>query len=238
MIYAEILAGGKGVRMGNLDMPKQFLHLQGKPIVIHTIEKFLLNSQLNKIIVATPKEWIHYTEDIIAKWIGPDDRLVVIQGGVDRNGTIMSGVHFIEQNYGIQDDDVLVTHDAVRPFVTHRLIQENIDAALAYGAVDTAIPAFDTIVEVGSEDFIAQIPLRDRMYQGQTPQSFNVRQLVEVYGSLTNEEKSILTDACKMFVLKERQVKVVRGEMFNIKITTPFDLKMAETLFDDKKANA
>jgi len=235
VIYGEILAGGKGTRMGNLDMPKQFLTLQGKPIIIHTIEKFILNSRFDKILVATPKEWIHHTNDIISKWIGTEERIVVIQGGADRNETIMNGVRFIAETYGLCEEDVIVTHDAVRPFVTHRILQENIDAALEYGAVDTAIPAFDTIIEVGENGLITDIPIRDKMFQGQTPQSFNVKRLMEVYEGITPEQKAILTDACKMFVLRGHQVKVIRGEVFNGKITTPYDLKTAEALFEDKR---
>lgn len=65
MIYAEILAGGKGTRMGNVNMPKQYLPLKGKPIIVHTIEKFILNDRFEKIIIATPKDWINHTQDII-----------------------------------------------------------------------------------------------------------------------------------------------------------------------------
>lgn len=98
MIYAEILAGGKGSRMGNVNMPKQFLPLNNRPIIIHTVEKFLLNDRFEKIIIVTPKEWINHTKNILEKYIHADDRLVVIEGGIDRNESIMSGVRFIEKS--------------------------------------------------------------------------------------------------------------------------------------------
>ncbi|CAM3954453.1 2-C-methyl-D-erythritol 4-phosphate cytidylyltransferase [Mesobacillus thioparans] len=234
MIYAEILAGGKGTRMGNVNMPKQFLTLNSKPIIIHTLEKFLLNDRFEKIIVVSPREWMFHTKDLIKKYIQFDERIVVVEGGSDRNESIMKGIGFIEAQYGLRNQDVIVTHDSVRPFLTHRIIDENIDAVLEYGAVDTVIEAIDTIIQSNDGEVISDIPVRDTMYQGQTPQSFNIKKLVQHYQSLSKEEKQILTDACKIFTLKEERVKLVRGEVFNIKVTTPYDLKVAEAIIQER----
>ncbi|OAT81611.1 2-C-methyl-D-erythritol 4-phosphate cytidylyltransferase [Bacillus sp. MKU004] len=234
MIYAEILAGGKGTRMGNVSMPKQFLTINNKPIIIHTIEKFILNSRFDKILIISPKEWIHYTNDIIKKHIKNTERLIVVEGGTDRNESIMSGIRYIEANFGLTDEDIVVTHDAVRPFLTHRIIEDNIDGAIKYGAVDTVVPAIDTIIQSEDGEFISDIPNRSMMYQGQTPQSFSIQDLKGLYESLTSEQKEILTDACKIFTLYERKVKIVQGEVFNIKITTPFDLKIANAILQER----
>jgi D-ribitol-5-phosphate cytidylyltransferase len=234
MIYAEILAGGKGTRMGNIHMPKQFLTLNGKPIIIHTIEKFILNDRFDKILVISPKEWINHTKDIIRKYIGIHERIVVLEGGRDRNESIMNGVRYIEEYYGIFENDVIITHDSVRPFLTHRIIDENIDAALEFGAVDTVIEAIDTIIQSVDGEVISDIPIRDTMYQGQTPQSFNIQKLVNYYNLLTEEQKEILTDACKICALNGEKVKLVKGEVFNIKVTTPFDLKVANAIITEK----
>lgn len=236
MIYAQILAGGKGTRMGNVSMPKQFLPLNGKPTIVHTVEKFILNTRFDKILISSPKEWMNHAEDNIKKYIS-DDRIVVIEGGEDRNETIMNGIRFVEKTYGLTDEDVIVTHDAVRPFLTHRIIEENIDAALETGAVDTVIEALDTIVESSNHNFITDIPVRDQMYQGQTPQSFNMKKLYNHYQNLTMEEKQILTDACKICLLAGEKVKLVKGEIFNIKITTPYDLKVANAIIQERIAN-
>lgn len=234
MIYAEILAGGKGTRMGNVSMPKQFLTLNDRPIIIHTIEKFLLNDRFDKIIIVSPRDWMNYTNDIIKKYINDRDRIVVVEGGKDRNESIMSGVRYIEKNFGINDDDVIVTHDSVRPFLTHRIIEENIDSALNYGAVDTVIEAIDTIIQSVDGETISDIPVRDTMYQGQTPQSFNIKELKERYESLSDKEKEILTDACKIFAIQGAKVKMVQGEVFNIKVTTPYDLKVANAIIQER----
>lgn len=217
-------------------MPKQFLPLNGKPIIVHTVEKFILNTRFDKILISSPKEWMNHAEDNIKKYIS-DDRIVVIEGGEDRNETIMNGIRFVEKTYGLTDDDIIVTHDAVRPFLTHRIIEENIDAALETGAVDTVIEALDTIVESSNHEVITDIPVRDHMYQGQTPQSFNMKKVFNHYQNLTPEKKQILTDACKICLLAGDDVKLVKGEIFNIKITTPYDLKVANAIIQERIAN-
>ncbi|MCD2067588.1 2-C-methyl-D-erythritol 4-phosphate cytidylyltransferase [Listeria monocytogenes] len=233
MIYAEILAGGKGTRMGNVNMPKQYLPLKGKPIIVQTIEKFILNDRFEKIIIATPKDWINHTQDIIKKYIF-DSRVIVIEGGTDRNETIMNGIRYVEKEFGLNEDDIIVTHDAVRPFITHRIIEENIDMALEFGSVDTVIPAVDTIVESTNHDFITDIPVRGNIYQGQTPQSFNMKTIQKHYNNLTDDEKQILTDACKICLLAGEKVKLVNGGISNIKITTPYDLKVANAIVQER----
>ncbi|MER2108114.1 MAG: 2-C-methyl-D-erythritol 4-phosphate cytidylyltransferase [Solibacillus sp.] len=230
MIYAGILAGGKGTRMGNVPMPKQFLLLNEKPIIIHTLEKFILNNKFEKIIIASPKEWIQHTKDLVKKYQLESERVVITEGGADRNGSIMNIISYIEQTAGLNADDIIVTHDAVRPFLTHRIIEENIEYGLKDAAVDTVIEAIDTIVVSEDGEYLANIPVRSEMYQGQTPQTFNAIKLKELYESLTDNEKEILTDACKIFMLKGSKVRIVRGENFNIKVTTPFDLTVANAI--------
>jgi 2-C-methyl-D-erythritol 4-phosphate cytidylyltransferase len=232
MIYAVILAGGTGSRMGVSDVPKQFLEIKGKPILCHTLEKFLPNPRFEKIIVLSPRTWLNQTKALIKKHCGGSDRVAVIEGGATRNETIMNAVAYIETSFGLDDDTVIVTHDSVRPFVTHRIIEENIESAIRDGACDTVIPATDTIVE-GDGDKIVSIPDRRRMYQGQTPQSFRAKALRDAYLSLSSEEKEILTDAAKILVIKGQRVALVRGETYNIKITYPYDLRIARSLLED-----
>lgn len=234
-VFGVILAGGTGSRMGNSEKPKQFMEIGQKPILIHTIEKFAVNDKLEKIIVLTPRQWINYTQDIIRRYIPIRGRIDVTEGGETRNETIMNAICHIEENYGLDDETVIVTHDSVRPFITHRILEDNIRAAREHGACDTVIPATDTIVESADGRQIAAIPDRARMYQGQTPQSFKAKKLRDVYRALTEEEKNILTDACKILVLKGEKVSLVEGEVFNIKITYPNDLRVAESLLGGEK---
>ena len=235
MIYAEILAGGKGTRMGNTEMPKQFLLLGNKPIFIHTVEQFLLNRRVDKILICCPEQWMAYTRDTLKKYHADMERVFVVKGGTTRNETILNGCTFIEKNFGLNNDDIILTHDAVRPFINQRMIDDNIDGTLKYGAVDTVVEAFDTIVHSADGEVITNIPVRSEMYQGQTPQSFNIKLLMSFFNSLTNEEKEILTDACKALVIKGNDVHLVKGEVYNMKITTQHDLKVANGLVEGDK---
>ncbi len=235
MVYGVVLAGGIGSRMGNVEKPKQFLHIGNKPIIVHTVEKFCVNNWIDKVVVLCPEQWVSYTKDLLKKYLGTMENVSIVPGGKTRNDTIMNAIAFIEENYGLDDETIVVTHDAVRPFVTHRIIEDNIDAVQNGTACDTVIPATDTIVESLDNQVISQIPDRSKYYQGQTPQSFRAKKFKDLYNSLSEEEKKILTDAAKVFVIKGERVTLVQGETFNIKVTYPYDLQVAETLLGGEK---
>lgn len=231
MQFAAILAGGSGVRMGNPDKPKQFFFLGDKPILVHTLEKFCAAECFDKVLVLTPATWVKQTRDIIAKHCPQYvDQVEIIAGGAERNDTIMNAIRYFEKECGADESSIIVTHDAVRPFVSLRIIEENVAAARERGACDTVIPATDTIVESLDGATISAIPNRSALYQGQTPQSFNMAELKRTLESLTEEERAILTDACKAFVLRGKPVALVRGDVENMKITYPQDLRIAEAL--------
>lgn len=231
MIYAGILAGGIGKRMGRTALPKQFLNIGSRPIIVHTIDQFIISNRIDKIIVAIPENWKSYTEDILEKYYPNNKRVHLILGGTNRNETIMNICEFIKKN-SKDEENIILTHDAVRPFITQRIIDENIEAIIdkSIDAVDTVIPAYDTIVESMDGERIRNIPLRDYLYQGQTPQTFRVNELIETYRSLSDDERAILTDAAKIYVLKNKNVKIVNGEVYNMKITTQYDLKLANAI--------
>ena len=232
-VYGVVLAGGQGKRMGNVEKPKQFLTIGKKPIIVHTVEKFCVNSRIDKVLVLCPEKWISYTKDLLKKHLSlMEDKIEILAGGETRNDTILNAVTFIENNCRL-DEAIMVTHDAVRPFVTHRIIEENIEAVLQGNACDTVMPATDTIVESLDGESISSIPDRSHYYQGQTPQSFRADKFKELYMNLTTEEKAILTDAAKVFVIKGEKVTLIQGETFNIKVTYPYDLQLAETLLSE-----
>lgn len=236
MVYGVILAGGIGSRMGNAEKPKQYLQIGDKPIIVHTVEKMYVHPEIDRVIVLCPEQWVSYTKNILKKHMPSAEDIVVIQGGTTRNETIMNAIACIEEKGELKDDTIIVTHDSVRPFITHRIISENVEYAGKYGACDTVIPATDTIVESRDGEIISSIPERSKMYQGQTPQSFHAKKLKDLYESLSDEEKEILTDAAKIFAIKGEKVYLVQGEVSNIKITYPYDLRVAEALIkEDRK---
>jgi 4-diphosphocytidyl-2-methyl-D-erithritol synthase len=232
MIYAQIMAGGIGKRMGNVPLPKQFLMLGTKPIIIHTIEKFILHEEFELIIVSVPTDWIPYTEEILNKYGIVDSRIRIISGGVERNDTLDNALKYIDQYSNINESDLLVTHDAVRPFVTRRIIEDNISALKYFDAVDSVIPAFDTIVE-GKGREISAIPIRSLMYQGHTPQSFKINSLKESLSKLSVADRQELSDSAKIMLLDGKKVKMIDSEISNIKITTPYDLMIANAILEN-----
>ena len=221
MIFGAILAGGKGTRMNISDIPKQFMMLGNKPIIIHTLEKVLLSDKLDVIYLGIHEDWISYMEDIIKKYldIKTNKEINIVAGGKDRNGTIMNIIKDIEEKYSISDSDIILTHDAVRPFISSQIIIDNIEAMEEYDACDTVVPAIDTIVV--SED-------------GKTPQTFKIKKLKQLYMELSETEKEILTDACKIFYIKGEKVYMVKGDISNLKITTPVDYKIANSMLGGK----
>jgi len=236
-VFAAILAGGSGTRMGNPDKPKQFWMLGDRPILVQTVEKFCVSGGFEKVIVLCPETWLRQTQDIVDRYLPHfENDIAVIAGGPERNDTIMNAIKYIEDNHGIDEETIIVTHDAVRPFVTHRIIQENIAAVYKYDACDTVIPASDTIVESVDGETIANIPNRSDFYQGQTPQSFRAARLKSLFEELAEQEKAILTDACKILVLKGEKVALVRGDVSNIKITYPNDMRLARAMMDGEDA--
>ena len=265
-IYAVIVAGGIGSRMASADKPKQFMMLGDKPVIIHTLERFCSIEEFREVIVLCPADWVEYMDELVGEYLsnatgdgrhgesensgcgdqpggfmagepaGSAPRISVIAGGDTRNETIMRAIDHIEQTDGLHEDTVIVTHDSVRPFVTERIIRENIDYALggsgdgSIGACTTAVPATDTILIGDGEGYISEIPDRSRSYQCQTPQTFPAGKLRELYESLTDDEKEVLTDAARIFLMKGEKVHIVEGDIRNIKITYPHDMIVAEAM--------
>lgn len=236
MVFGAILAGGKGTRMGGTEIPKQFMMLGEKPIIIHTLEKFLMIEKIDIVYLGINETWLSYMEDIINKYINKslNSKIEVVAGGEDRNGTIMNIIDDIEKKYSLTDKDIILTHDAVRPFIGSQIVLDNIEAMKKYDACDTVIPAIDTIVVSKNGEIITDIPNRVYMYQGQTPQTFKITKLKRLYMELSEEEKRILTDACKIFYLKGEKVFMVNGDIANLKITTPTDYKIAISMLGGK----
>ena len=236
MIFGIIVAGGVGSRMG-ADMPKQFLNLAGRPIIMHTLETFLECAGLEQIYMGVHPEWMTYMEELIIQYVKEEDRLRVhlVPGGKERNDTIMNVIDQIEKAYGTEETHYIITQDGVRPFVTKELVEEHIRSVVRYDAVDTAIPAVDTIIVSEDGNFIKDIPERKYLYQSQTPQSFRMDLLKKLYLELEPEEKRILTDACKICTVRKVPVYIVAGDAANMKITTASDYQIAEIIAKNRR---
>ena len=159
MTFAAVLAGGIGSRMG-AEMPKQYLTAGGKPILVRSVEQFACREDLACVLVLTPEDWVPYTKDLLLQYgIGPGDvPVTVLAGGATRNDTLRNAIDYLEEHFDLDDDSVFVTHDAVRPFLTQQMIDDNIAAVEQYGACGTCIPATDTIVVSEDGTAISEAP--------------------------------------------------------------------------------
>lgn len=230
MVYAAVLAGGSGMRMGG-SMPKQFLSVGDIPIIIRSIQAFIDSGSVDRIFVAVSEDYYDHTSELIEKYIG-NENITVVTGGKNRNGTLLNVLREIKN---ISEADVILTHDAVRPFIDKRIIDENIKAALEYGACNTVVPAVDTILRSSDGKFIESVPVRSEIFHAQTPQSFNAVKLLSLYEKLNDDEMEKFTDSCSVFLAAGERVFLVTGDRNNIKLTYPEDMERAENIIKCKE---
>jgi 2-C-methyl-D-erythritol 4-phosphate cytidylyltransferase len=224
IVKAVILASGSGIRFNDSE-PKQFVKLAGLPVIVHTLKVFESCHRISAIIVVTQGEYIKQVWNYVAQY-GLAKVVKVVVGGVARQESSRVGVECCGT-----DTEYVLVHDAVRPFITHAVLNRMIDAVEKHGAVDTVITSADTIVEVSPDDFIANIPDRSRLRRGQTPQAFEYRLLLEAHARARNEGLENSTDDCGLVLRLGHKVFVVAGDEQNIKITYPLDLHIADKLF-------
>jgi 2-C-methyl-D-erythritol 4-phosphate cytidylyltransferase len=229
MIAAVVLGAGKGTRMASSTLPKQFLSLGGLPMIVQTVEKFAVIQDINRIVVVVSKPWMTHAKDLFRDkpYL---QKLIFCEGGNSRQESLLNACVCLKDKFG--KDIGVISHDAARPFLSIRIIEDNIKQLKEGKACDTVLPCTDTIVESRDSDVISNIPNRNYLYQGQTPQSFICQEYIDAYDKI-GEDPSI-TDAAKLLLKFGKPVWLVRGEPFNIKITTDFDLAFAEFLMSSK----
>lgn len=230
MNYAIILAGGKGTRMGNTGVPKQFLQINDCPIIIYTLRKMMNNKNIDKIIIPCNENYVGYLDDLLEQY--DIKNAFVTIGGKDRLSSVMNGINYISDHFGINNNDIFLAHDSVRPFVSDRIIDENIENAKKYGAATTVIDLIETIVEVNSDGQIYKTYPREHLYSDQSPQTFNIGKYLEYTKNIPTEILDNFTDLSENVVYNHGTVYPVIGDRNNIKITTPIDLNIAKNLLD------
>lgn len=227
---AVILAGGVGSRMG-YSTPKQFYKVAGKTVIEHTIDAFESHSGIDEIAVVMNETCIDRMEDIILrnKW---QKLKKLLKGGAERYMSTLSAI----ESYDNEEVN-LVFHDAVRPLVSRRIIDDVITALANHEAVDVAVPATDTIIEVNAAgDTISSIPPRAFLRRGQTPQAFRLSVIKEAYRRALQDPAFVSTDDCGTVIkyMPEVPVYVVAGEESNMKLTYKEDSYLLDKLFQLK----
>ena len=220
--YVILLAGGVGKRMGS-DIPKQFLEVGGKPILVHTVEKFQKNAQIEKIVVVCVKEWISHLKELIEKYsltkVG-----WIIEGGSTGHDSIRNGVFFLKNR--IEDDDYIIVHDAVRPVIPQKAIDELLRVAHEKGNASSSTACHPPIVY--TEDFESGITDVDREHVMLTasPQAFRYSLALKCYEQAERENLHNTTFTSSLLIHCGERVFFAKGTTSNIKITTKVDLAL------------
>ena len=225
--FAVVLAGGIGVRVG-LGMPKQLIRIAGKAIVEHTLEALEASPLIDEVLVMMNAASIHELDHLKS-----DERFTkltaVLPGGDTRNDTTRLALAALPTDGTTK----VLFHDAVRPFVDDRIIEDCVRALDDYDAVDTAIPSADTIIEVDDDSIITAIPARSRLRRGQTPQAFRLSVIRRAYELAERDADFSATDDCGVIFtyLPDVKIKVIMGTAQNMKITEPLDIHIADKIF-------
>ncbi|MBR6847164.1 MAG: bifunctional cytidylyltransferase/SDR family oxidoreductase [Bacteroidales bacterium] len=225
---AIILAGGVGARLGTAT-PKQFFKVAGKMIIEHTIDVFERHEGIDEIAIVVHPSYVNTVEDLILRnhWSKVKK---VLKGGNERYLSSLSAI----QAYGNEPEANLLFHDAVRPLVSNRIIDDVIEALNRYEAVDVAVAATDTIIEVDNKgERITSIPDRSLLRRGQTPQAFRLSTIKKAYELALQDSCFKSTDDCGIVVkyLPETPIFVVEGEESNMKLTYKEDVYLLDKLF-------
>lgn len=220
-------AAGSGVRMGT-KVPKPFIEIAGRSILGHAIDKFIGLEGLEQVIIVASAQNVSLVEKIISQYFRSNVKFLVIEGGKERQDSIYNALKCVNENA-----ELILVHDAVRPLVEVEQITECIKAALECGAAVLGVPVRDTIKKIDDEGFVESTPDRSALWQIQTPQVFKRRLLIEAYEKAMNEGL-VGTDDSSLVENAGVRVKVVKGDVRNIKLTYPADLRIAEQNIEDR----
>lgn len=222
MVSVILLAAGKGSRMKS-DKAKQFLEINGKPLLYYSLRTFDA-SVVDEIILVTRSGDIDYVREEIVEKYGFHKVKKIIPGGKERFNSVNKGLKVCDKR-----NKIIMIHDCARPCVTNRMILDSISGARRYKAVTIAMPVKDTIKVVNEEGFGVETPDRRTLYQIQTPQTFDRKLLEEAYERLRLSGDTDITDDT-MIVERYLDVrsKMIEGSYENIKVTTPEDIEIAE----------
>lgn len=228
--YAIILASGKGERCG-YNIPKQFIKIAGKTVLEHTLNVFENNKNIDKIIIVINPDYRNFTEEILLK-NNYSKILSLLNGGCTRQESSKIGVFSIQD----QEANVLI-HDAVRPLISDNIINNCIEYLKKYDVIDTAISTSDTIIKRNDDFFIDEIPNRNFLMRGQTPQAFKLSLIKQAHKLAENDASLNITDDCGLVLhYNLAKVFIIKGEESNIKITMPEDISIVDKLFQIRKS--
>lgn len=233
---AIVLSAGQGKRMGT-SVQKQYIELQGKPIIYYTLSVFQKSEIIDDIILVVGKDQLKYVQEEIVRKYHFTKVKTVVEGGHERYASVWQGLKAREYDKyyeNIQDGYVFI-HDGARPFVDEEMLERAYDTVRKYKACVAGVPSKDTIKLINEEQFAVTTPEREYVWAVQTPQVFEKTLIFEAYARLMEEECVHVTDdAMVVEQMMRLPVKLFEGSYENIKITTPEDLDIARIFLKEK----
>ncbi len=230
LAVAIVPAAGRGLRMGGT-VPKQFLALGGEPLVVHSLRVLQRSPVIDHIILAVPEADFDYCLNDLAVRFGFSKIRRVVAGGKERQDSVRHALEHVPE-----ETQIVVVHDAVRPFLTERMIAEVVEAAYREGGAIIALPMRDTVKQVGLEHRIERTVDRKSLWLAQTPQAFRRDRLLNGHRKAHAEGVHATDDAC-IFEWTGHPVVVVEGSGENIKVTRPEDMVIGEAILASRRVD-
>lgn len=229
MNIAIIFAGGIGSRMGQTEIPKQFMKIDNKPILIHTLEKFQVNSNIDYIIISMLEEWIPHTKDLINKFnITKVHR--VVPGGETGQMSIFNGIECAYKSF--PSESTVLIHDGVRPFITQKLIDSNIETVAKKKSAISAVKAIETFLITDDNDVVIEVPKREHSIIAKAPQSFILEDVYSAHKTAQKEGLRSFIDSSTLMHYYGYPINIVYTDYNNIKITTPKDIELGNSIYE------
>ena len=233
MNIGVIFAGGVGSRMHSKDVPKQFLDIHNKPIIIHTLEYFEHNEYIDAVVISCIGEWIPFLEKLLYKYRIEKVKRVV-RGGTTGQLSIYNGLVAAKEVAAGQKAIVLI-HDGVRPLISEELLTANIESVKKYGSAITSGIVKETIVVIDEDNMVEQVPSREKSRVAKAPQSFMLDDILSVHEKAMSDGIDNSIDSCTLMQSYGYKLHMVDGPYENIKITTPDDFYTMRAILDARE---
>lgn len=228
MNYVILLAGGVGKRMG-ADIPKQFIKVAGKPIIVYSIENFQRNEQIEKIVVVCVKEWIDYVKELVKEYVLTKVECI-IEGGSTGHDSIKNGVFFLKDK--VNPDDFIIVHDAVRPILPQKAINEVLRVAHEKGNASSSIVCHPPIVYTEDGESGVKDVDREHVMLTASPQAYKFSLALSCYEKAEAENKNNFTFTSSLLIHYGERVYFAKGTTSNIKVTKKEDIALFEALLN------
>lgn len=226
-ITAIIAAGGNGKRLSNR-LSKQYLPLNKKPILIYSIEKFALHGKIKDVVVVVPEKDMQRSRDLIRQHIGTAKNIRLVAGGQTRQQSVFNGL-----KHCAADTEIVLIHDAARPFITWQMIDDCLKEMEMYQACSVGVAAINTIKQTDANGKVVKTFDRSTLWEVQTPQCFHFPMIYELH-KRAQENNISVTDDCSLAEIYNIDVKMIKGSYENIKITVARDLFTAQGIIKTK----